>query len=36
MTADVRHLSNRLAIDGGTPIAGCARPAWMPPPGEPQ
>ena len=25
-----------LAIDGGTPIAGCARPAWMPPPGEPQ
>lgn len=25
-----------LAIDGGTPIAGCARPAWMPPPGEPK
>ncbi|MBE2292580.1 MAG: hypothetical protein J0L89_04595 [Xanthomonadales bacterium] len=25
-----------LTIDGGTPIAGCARAAWMPPPGEPQ
>ncbi|UWX03407.1 hypothetical protein H1235_09035 [Pseudoxanthomonas sp. NC8] len=25
-----------LAIDGGTPIHGCARPASMPPPGEPQ
>lgn len=25
-----------LVIDGGTPINGCARPASMPPPGEPQ
>lgn len=25
-----------LTIDGGAPIAGCARPAWMQPPGEPQ
>lgn len=25
-----------LTIDGGTPIAGCARPAWMQPPGEPK
>lgn len=24
-----------LVIDGGAPIQGCARPAWMPPPGEP-
>ncbi|WP_144409351.1 hypothetical protein [Pseudoxanthomonas suwonensis] len=25
-----------LSIDGGGPINGCARPASMPPPGEPQ
>ena len=25
-----------LAIDGGAPVKGCARPASMPPPGEPQ
>lgn len=25
-----------LVIDGGTPINGCARPASMPPPGEPK
>jgi uncharacterized membrane protein len=25
-----------LVIDGGTPVNGCARPASMPPPGEPQ
>jgi uncharacterized membrane protein len=29
-------LSAVLAIDGGTPVKGCARPASMPPPGEPQ
>jgi uncharacterized membrane protein len=29
-------LSAVLAIDGGTPVNGCARPASMPPPGEPQ
>lgn len=28
--------SAALVIDGGTPINGCARPASMPPPGEPQ
>ncbi|GAB3504835.1 hypothetical protein [Pseudoxanthomonas daejeonensis] len=25
-----------LVIDGGTPVNGCARPASMPPPGEPR
>jgi uncharacterized membrane protein len=29
-------LSAMLAIDGGTAVKGCARPASMPPPGEPQ
>ena len=29
-------LSAVLAIDGEAPVNGCARPAWMPPPGEPQ
>jgi uncharacterized membrane protein len=29
-------LSAVLAIDGGTAVKGCARPASMPPPGEPQ
>ncbi|MBO9716805.1 MAG: hypothetical protein J7507_08320 [Pseudoxanthomonas sp.] len=29
-------LSAVLAIDGGAPVNGCARPASMPPPGEPK
>lgn len=29
-------LSSVLAIDGGAPVKGCARPASMPPPGEPR